>query len=110
MRRDDAPILEFDPSPTAVIEPTEHIDPTDIPHHAVLCFFQDVIPKAVEEFEGREIDEVRSEIGLVPVYELSFLFFENGVSRKLFIDYGEFAINGVLKEIVFHPPSKCEQK
>jgi hypothetical protein len=26
----------------------------------------------------------------VPVYELSFLFFENGVSRKLFIDYGEF--------------------
>ena len=28
----------------------------------------------------------------VPVYELRFLFFENGVSRKLFIDYGEFAI------------------
>jgi len=46
----------------------------------------------------------------VPVYELSFLFFENGVSRKLFIDYGEFAMNGVLKEITFHPPSKCEQK
>ena len=46
----------------------------------------------------------------VPVYELSFLFFENGVSRKLFIDYGEFAIQGELKEIVFHPPSKCEQK
>jgi hypothetical protein len=46
----------------------------------------------------------------IPVYELSFLFFENGVSRKLFIDYGEFAIQGVLKEIVFHPPSKCDQK
>jgi envelope integrity protein B len=45
-----------------------------------------------------------------PVYELSFLFFENGVSRKLFIDYGEFAIQGELKEIIFHPPSKCEQK
>ena len=45
-----------------------------------------------------------------PVYELSFLFFENGVSRKLFIDYGEFAINGELKEITFHEPSKCEQK
>jgi len=72
MQRDDAPILEFDPSPTAVIEPTEHIDPTDIPHHAVLCFFQDVIAKAVDEFDGREIDEVRSEIGLVPVYELRF--------------------------------------
>jgi hypothetical protein len=45
----------------------------------------------------------------VPVYELTFLFFENGVSRKLFIDYGEFAINGELKEIVFHAPSKCDQ-
>jgi hypothetical protein len=46
----------------------------------------------------------------VPVYELTFLFFENGVSRKLFIDYGEFAINGVLKDIVFHAPTKCEAK
>jgi len=46
----------------------------------------------------------------VPVYELSFLFFENGVSRKLYIDYGEFAIQGEIKEIVFHPPSKCDQK
>ncbi len=45
-----------------------------------------------------------------PVYELSFLFFENGVSRKLFIDYGEFAIQGEIKEIVFYPPSKCEPK
>jgi uridine phosphorylase len=71
MAHDDAPILEFDPSPTAVIEPTEHIDPTDIPRRAVLCFFQDVIARAVEEFDGREIDEVASEIGLVPVYELS---------------------------------------
>jgi EipB-like len=46
----------------------------------------------------------------VPVYELSFLFFENGVSRKLFIDYGEFAIQGEIKEIVFLPSNKCEQK
>ena len=46
----------------------------------------------------------------LPVYELSFLFFENGVSRRLVIDYGEFSIRGDLKEIVFHPPSKCEQK
>jgi uridine phosphorylase len=70
MPPDEAPILEFDPTPTAVIEPSDHIDPTDIPRRAVLCFFQDVIAEAVEEFEGREIDEVRSEIGLVPVYEL----------------------------------------
>jgi len=46
----------------------------------------------------------------VPVYELTFWFFEDGVSRKLFIDYGEFAITGELKEITFHKPTKCEPK
>jgi len=46
----------------------------------------------------------------VPVYELTFWFFEDGASRKLYIDYGEFAINGTLKEITFHPPSKCDPK
>jgi hypothetical protein len=46
----------------------------------------------------------------VPVYELSFLFFENGVSRKLYIDYGEFAITGALSEITFYPPTPCAQK
>jgi envelope integrity protein B len=49
-------------------------------------------------------------IDALPVYELSFLFFENGVSRKLFIDYGEFAIQGELKEITFLAPAKCEKK
>ncbi len=27
--REDAPILEFDPAPTAVIEPSEHIEPIE---------------------------------------------------------------------------------
>jgi hypothetical protein len=44
----------------------------------------------------------------VPVYELTFVFFENGVSRKLYIDYGEFAIRGQLKQITFHEPTKCD--
>jgi EipB-like len=46
----------------------------------------------------------------VPVYELSFVMFENGVSRKLYIDYGEFALQGELTGITFHEPSKCETK
>lgn len=46
----------------------------------------------------------------LPVYELAFLMFENGVSRKLHIDYGGFALSGELREITFHPPSKCERK
>lgn len=66
----DAPILEFDPEPTAVIEPSEHIEPIDISPHAVLCFFQDVIEKVVEEHGGRVIDHMVSEIGRNPIYEL----------------------------------------
>jgi hypothetical protein len=46
----------------------------------------------------------------LPVYEISFLMFENGVSRKLNIDYGEFALQGEMTEITFHDPPKCEQK
>jgi hypothetical protein len=44
----------------------------------------------------------------LPVYEISFLMFENGVSRKLHIDYGEFALQGDLTQIVFHEPGKCQ--
>jgi len=43
----------------------------------------------------------------VPAYELAFLYYENGVSRRLYIDYGEFAIRGSLKEIAFLEPGKC---
>jgi hypothetical protein len=46
----------------------------------------------------------------LPVYELAFLMFENGVSRSLYIDYGEFSLQGELTDIVFHEPSKCEAK
>jgi len=66
----DAPILEFDPSPTAVIEPNEVVDPVDFPPHVVLCFFQDVIQDVVERHGARQIDLLISEIGQNPVYEL----------------------------------------
>jgi EipB-like len=46
----------------------------------------------------------------LPVYEIAFLMFENGVSRRLHIDYGDFALQGELTEIAFHEPSKCDQK
>lgn len=42
-----------------------------------------------------------------PVYELAFLFFENGVSRRLMIDYGTFAIRGTLTQLTLMEPSKC---
>jgi uridine phosphorylase len=66
------PILEFDPAPTAVIEPSEVVGPMQIPPHAVLCFFQDTIAKVVAEQGGRLVDHMVSEIGRNPIYELDY--------------------------------------
>jgi uridine phosphorylase len=68
--QDLPPIFEFDPNPTAMIEPGQVIEPMDVAPHAVLCFFQDVIAAVVEELDGRVVDHVVSEIGRNPIYEV----------------------------------------
>jgi len=45
-----------------------------------------------------------------PAYELSFRYFEDGVTSGLKIDYGEFSIKGELKELTFLEPGKCPAK
>ena len=45
-----------------------------------------------------------------PIYELAFLFFENGVSQRLFIDYGDFSIRGALKDLTFLDSAPCTKK
>jgi hypothetical protein len=45
----------------------------------------------------------------VPSYELSFLYFENGVSRKLFIDYGTFSMSGRLIKLTMLPVEECRK-
>lgn len=45
----------------------------------------------------------------LPSYELAFLYFENGVSRRLFIDYGDFAVRGVLKQLEFLKQAPCDK-
>jgi hypothetical protein len=45
----------------------------------------------------------------VPNYELSFLYFENGVSRKLFIDYGTFSMRGKLVKLEMLPQKPCDK-
>jgi len=64
------PILEFDTTPEAIIEPKRLIKPIDIPEHAVACFFQDVITQFSQQHKARVIRHLRSEIGTHPIYEL----------------------------------------
>lgn len=42
-----------------------------------------------------------------PAYELTYTFYENGVTSDLNIDYGEFAIQGELTELTFLPETPC---
>ena len=69
--RPHAPILEFDEAREAVLEPAKLIKPRDVPHHAVICFFQDVITRLAQQHEMRVVKHLRSEIGTHPVYEMA---------------------------------------
>lgn len=68
--RGEFPILEFDPSPAALIEPSSYLQPMDIAEHCVLCFFQEVIKGLQEEGRLTEKRHLYSEIGYNPVYEM----------------------------------------
>jgi uridine phosphorylase len=64
-----APILEFDPSPAAVIEPALYNRPADVAPHCVITFFQDVIDRLAARGALRIVKKIRSEIGHHPLYE-----------------------------------------
>jgi uridine phosphorylase len=66
------PILEHDPSPTALIEPARVIEPQDVPEHCVICFFREVLDKIVAEYHARIVVDNRWEDGPHPVYEISY--------------------------------------
>jgi uridine phosphorylase len=65
-----APILEFDPAPEAMIEPSKVIRPRDVPEHCVFCWFREVMDKVVAEKNARVLVENRWEDGPHPLYEI----------------------------------------
>jgi uridine phosphorylase len=80
----DYPILEFDPDPEAILEPSHLIGPVDAPEHCVVCFFADVIQELVGTGQARHLASSKSEIGEHPLYEIEYegkrlAFFHPGV-------------------------------
>lgn len=78
------PILEYDPSREAFIEPSKVIRERVLPEHCVITFFQDVIDKVVAEHDAVTLVENRWEDGPHPVYEIDhrgrrLAFFNPGV-------------------------------
>ena len=64
------PILEFDPTRTALIEPKHLHYGLDMPERVVVCFFQDVIAKLLQEHDATLLHNLASEIGVHPIYEI----------------------------------------
>lgn len=60
-------------------------------------------PVSISYFETGKRDEQ-------PVYVLSFDLYENGISRALKLDYGDFALTGEMTELSIHPASTTCKK
>ena len=82
------PILEFDPAPEALIEPSKIIHARDLPEHCVISFFREVIDKVVAEHDAKVVVENQWEDGPHHVYEISYqnqrlAFFHPGVGAPI---------------------------
>jgi len=82
------PILEFDPSPEAFIEPSKIIRARDLPEHCVICFFREVIDKVVKEQNALVAVKNHWEDGPHDIYEISYrgqrlAFFHPGVGAPI---------------------------
>ena len=64
------PILEFDPSRQAIIEPARIIKPIDAPEHCVICFFDETLAKIYRERRANVIATRNWEDGPHSVYEI----------------------------------------
>ena len=63
------PILEFDPTAEAFIEPSKVIRPRDVPEHCVICFFKEVIEKSVDHIMKMLVRNAWED-GPHPIYEI----------------------------------------
>lgn len=64
-----APILEFDPTAEAILEPAKIIRQIDAPELCVLCFFHDVLARLAQQVPFRQIARQHSEMGTHPLWE-----------------------------------------
>ncbi len=82
------PILEYDPTRVALLEPSKVIRPRDMPEHCVICFFREVLEKVIAEYNARILVENRWEDGPHPVYEIDYqnkrlAFFHPGIGAPM---------------------------
>jgi uridine phosphorylase len=91
------PLLEYDPSREALIEPSHIVKPRNPPEHCVVCFFREIIDEVVSENNANVIAENRWEDGPHPVYEILYnnhrlAFYHPGISASM--------AAGLLEEVI----------
>ncbi|MBG0784269.1 MAG: nucleoside phosphorylase [Anaerolineaceae bacterium] len=99
------PILEFDNSPRAILEPSERVRPEDVPEHCVICFFAEVVNEIAENHRARIAANSLSEIGRHPLYEINvegkrLAFFHPGIGAPLAVGLMEEMIARGCRKIV----------
>ncbi len=65
------PIIEHDPSPRSIIEPSRITERIEVPKHCVLCFFQEVLDSHTTA-RGREINVLEGEGGPHQIHQIEF--------------------------------------
>jgi uridine phosphorylase len=91
------PLLEYDSTRQAFIEPSQVIQPADVPAHCIICFFRDVIERVAQERQAKVLVPNRWEDGPHPLYEIAhngqrLAFFHPGVGGPL--------AAGLLEEVI----------
>jgi uridine phosphorylase len=99
------PLLEFDPDPVAMIEPSNHFgfeqrERPEMPAVGVACFFGDTVERIARETGAVAVTHIVAEHGRTPVYVTErergrFAFYQAGLGAPLaagfleeMIDYG----------------------
>jgi len=97
MKSQAYPILEFDPEPIAILEPSNLINKVDVPVRCVICFFKEVIEEVIADYHGVVLTKSISEIGQHPLYQIvvsgqRLAFFHPGIGAPLGV--------GILEEMI----------
>ncbi len=103
MEKQPYPILEFDPTPEAIIEPRKVVKSIDAPEHCVITFFQEVLDKLLAEGRLKKIASNKWADKDRPLYEFEFkghrlATFHPGVGSALTC--------GILEEVI---PKGCRK-
>ncbi len=93
----DIPILEFDPTPRAVLEPSAVVPRVDNAEHCVICFFDDIVRQVAAATGAKIVFEDKGCYGTNQYYQFEHngrpvVFFQPFVGAPLAAAFMEIAI------------------